>query len=87
MRVRANGIEMNVESSGEGKCLVLIHGYTDNLNLWYNQVPAFSEHYRVVTYDVRGFGKTEVRDVTYSMSLSDTPFLLRRCHPSSAPSI
>ncbi len=69
MRVRANGIEMNVESSGEGKCLVLIHGYTDNLNLWYNQVPAFSEHYRVVTYDVRGFGKTEVRDVTYSMSL------------------
>ena len=46
MKIKANGIEMNYELSGEGNCLVLIHGYTDNLNLWYNQVPAFSEHCR-----------------------------------------
>ncbi len=69
MKTRANGIEMNYELSGEGSCLVLIHGYTDNLNLWYNQVPALSEHYRMLTYDVRGFGKTEVREATYSMGL------------------
>ncbi len=69
MKIKANGIKMNYELSGEGNCLVLIHGYTDNLNLWYNQVPAFSEHYRVLTYDVRGFGKTEVRGGTYSMGL------------------
>ncbi len=69
MKVRANGIEMNVEQSGQGPCLVLIHGYTDNLNLWYNQVPEFSKRYRVLTYDVRGFGKTEVRPAAYSMGL------------------
>jgi pimeloyl-ACP methyl ester carboxylesterase len=69
MKIKANGIEMNYELFGEGNCLVLVHGYTDNLNLWYNQVPALSEHHRVLTYDVRGFGKTEVREATYSMEL------------------
>ncbi len=69
MKVKANGIEMNCELTGEGECLVLIHGYTDNLNLWYNQVPVFSERYRVLTYDVRGFGRTEVSRADYSMAL------------------
>ena len=69
MKIMANGIEMNYELSGEGNCLVLIHGYTDNLNLWYNQVSVLSAHCRMLTYDVRGFGKTEVRGGTYSMGL------------------
>jgi pimeloyl-ACP methyl ester carboxylesterase len=69
MKIKANGIEMEYELTGEGDCLVLIHGYSDNLNLWYNQVPAFSQHCQILTYDVRGFGKTEVREATYSMGL------------------
>lgn len=35
-------------------------GQADNLNAWFNQVPAFSQHYRVLTYDVRGHGQTEL---------------------------
>ncbi len=69
MKIKANGIEMNYELSGEGNCLVLIHGYSDNLNLWYNQTSAFSENYQLLTYDVRGFGKTEVVKTDYSMGL------------------
>jgi len=69
MKIKANGIEMNYELTGEGDCLVLIHGYTDNLNLWYNQVPALSGHCKLLTYDVRGFGKTEVSGDAYSIGL------------------
>ena len=69
MKVKANGIDMEYEVTGEGNCLVLIHGFTDNLNLWYNQAPVFSEHCRLLTYDVRGFGKTEVSGGAYSMGL------------------
>ncbi len=69
MKIKANGIEMHYELAGQGNCLVMIHGYTDNLNLWYNQVPALSERFCVLTYDVRGFGKTEVTEADYSMGL------------------
>ena len=60
---------MNYELAGEGECLVLIHGYSDNLNMWFNQTSGLSKHYRVLTYDVRGFGQTEKADTPYSMQL------------------
>ena len=59
MRIDANGISMNYEVEGSGKWLVLVHGMGDNLGAWYNQVPVFSQRYRVLTYDVRGHGQTE----------------------------
>ncbi len=69
MKVQANGILMNYELSGSGPTLVLIHGFTDNLKMWYHQVPEFSRGYRVLTYDVRGFGRTEPSPGPYSMAL------------------
>lgn len=69
MKIHANGIAMNYELAGEGHCLALIHGAGDNLHMWYNQVPAFSQQYRVLTYDVRGFGETELPEGELSMTL------------------
>jgi pimeloyl-ACP methyl ester carboxylesterase len=69
MKISANGIEMNYELSGQGNCLVLIHGFGDNLNMWYHQVPDLSKQYRVLTYDVRGFGQTGIAKDPYSMRL------------------
>ena len=69
MKVKANGIQMNYSLSGKGKNLVLIHGFTDNLNMWYNQVPEFSKNVQVLTYDVRGFGQTEKSAGPFSMDL------------------
>jgi len=69
MKITANGISMNCELSGSGRCFTLIHGAGDNLNAWYNQVPAFSQHYQVLTYDVRGHGQTELPEVELSTEL------------------
>lgn len=69
MKIKANGISMNYEIKGKGENLVLIHGAGDNLNMWYHQLPVFSKSYRVITYDVRGHGKTESPEAAYSMSL------------------
>jgi pimeloyl-ACP methyl ester carboxylesterase len=60
MKTRANGIMMNYELVGQGECLALIHGAGDNLHMWYEQVPSLSRRFRVLTYDVRGFGETEL---------------------------
>jgi pimeloyl-ACP methyl ester carboxylesterase len=69
VKIHANGILMNHELAGGGHCLALIHGAGDNLHMWYNQVPAFSRQYGVLTYDVRGFGETEFPEGELSMAL------------------
>ncbi len=51
-----NGIEIHYEVHGEGTPLVLAHGYTASLEMWRDQVPAFSSQYRLVIYDCRGHG-------------------------------
>ena len=37
---------------------MLAHGYTASLDMWREQVPAFSARYRLVIYDTRGHGAT-----------------------------
>lgn len=69
MKIKANGISMNCEIKGRGENLVLIHGAGDNLNMWYHQVPVFSRSHCVITYDVRGAGKTDRPEGEYSISL------------------
>lgn len=69
MKVRAGGIEISYELAGEGDALVLIHGFTDNLGMWYNQVPAFASRFKVLRYDVRGHGETETPRGGFSMDL------------------
>ena len=79
MKVNANGININYESTGSGKCLVLIHGFSDNLTMWPEQVRELSKNYRILTYDVRGHGETETPEGDFSMELfaDDLEALLR----------
>ncbi|UCF78426.1 MAG: alpha/beta hydrolase [Candidatus Eiseniibacteriota bacterium] len=51
-----DGVHISYEMEGEGPALVLIHGWSLNLKMWDDQVPAFSRRYQVVRYDRRGFG-------------------------------
>ena len=53
-----NGIDINYEVHGAGTPLVLTHGYSATLEMWREQVPAFSAKYRLVIYDSRGHGTT-----------------------------
>ena len=50
-------IELHYEDHGEGRPIVLIHGWPLSGRSWEAQVPALIEAgHRVVTYDRRGFG-------------------------------
>ncbi len=79
MKIKANRISMNYELSGRGRYFTLIHGAGDNLNAWYNQVPAFSQRYQVLTYDVRGHGQTELPEgeLTTELWVEDLYALLK----------
>jgi pimeloyl-ACP methyl ester carboxylesterase len=51
------------DTGGEGRAVVLIHGWPLSSESWSEQVPALQEAgYRVVAYDRRGFGRSNPGD-------------------------
>jgi 3-oxoadipate enol-lactonase len=44
--------------NGTGHPIVFIHGWAQNLEIWDEQVAAFSPRYRVIRFDRRGFGQS-----------------------------
>ena len=53
-----NGTRLYYEVAGSGDPIVLIHGNFGDRRYWDNQFEAFSKGYKVLRYDVRGFGKS-----------------------------
>lgn len=61
-----NGLQMYYEVAGAGQPVVFVHaGVADN-RLWDEQFALFAQHYKVVRFDLRGFGKTEPVDNEYT---------------------
>ncbi len=54
------------ETAGEGEAVVLIHGGGLDSRMWDSQFEALARSYRVVRYDVRGFGRSDPPDKPYS---------------------
>ena len=71
---KVDGINLAYNVKGNGPPLILIIGFASAQNLWYSTVRAFSTSYRVVTFDNRGFGKSDKPPGPYTtkMLASDT---------------
>lgn len=54
------------ESKGTGDPVVLIHGFSLDRRMWQPQIDFLSRKYHVVTYDMRGFGKSSLPTNEYS---------------------
>lgn len=55
------------DTGGNGRAVVLIHGWPLSGESWSEQVPAFeAAGYRVVTYDRRGFGRSDKPHTGYT---------------------
>ncbi len=50
--------------------VVLIHGFPFNNEMWYPQIELLGKNFRVIAYDVRGHGKSEVGDGQYMLEFS-----------------
>jgi pimeloyl-ACP methyl ester carboxylesterase len=77
--IHINDINLHYETSGQGEPLLFIHGLGSSIRDWENQVAYFRSHYRVVTLDLRGHGKSEKPPGAYSSRLfaSDIAELIR----------
>lgn len=55
----SDGTRIHYEDQGQGRPLVLIHGWTFSGRFFDRNVPALAEHARVVTVDLRGHGDSD----------------------------
>src|SRR5262245_36501062 len=61
---------VHYQNYGEGReAVVLVHGWSCNLNFWKANIPAFVNQSRVIAIDLPGHGESDKPQVTYSMDL------------------
>ena len=66
--VEVDGGRLYHETAGEGPGLVLIHAGFLDCRMWDSQFQLFSKSYKVIRYDVRGFGKSDIAKASFSDS-------------------
>ena len=69
MKNKINGIALYENGPREGRPVIFIHGFPFNHTMWAPQLQEFSKTYRVISYDLRGHGKSDVGDGQYTVEL------------------
>jgi pimeloyl-ACP methyl ester carboxylesterase len=54
-----NGVRIFYRDVGNGPAILLSHGYSATSGMWKGQAEAFSDRYRVVSWDMRGHGESD----------------------------
>ena len=57
--LQANGIQLNVQRSGEGPAVIFIHGLSSSMELWTALDQAKLAGRTLISYDLRGHGRSE----------------------------
>ena len=66
-KVNVNGIQIHYQTKGSGPDVILIHGVTASLAMWYVKVfPILASKFRVTVYDLRGHGLSTITPTGYT---------------------
>lgn len=77
MKAQVNEVELYYDLQGEGEPIVFIHGLLDDSSVWNAQIELFTANYRVITYDLRGHGRSDKPKGNYSIqTLADDLYAL-----------
>ena len=60
-------LNYQLDGPADAPVLVLSNSLGTNLHMWDAQIPAFTEHFRVLRYDTRGHGQSLVSSGSYSI--------------------
>ena len=65
---QVRGAQLYYETHGEGEPLILIPGFGVGMWIWFKQVNALAEHFRVIAFDHRDTGRSSRLFVPYSVA-------------------
>ena len=66
--IKTNEVKTYYKTAGEGPPIIFIHSLATCLELWEPQVKVFSKKFTVITYDLRGHGKTKGNGDKYTIN-------------------
>ncbi len=58
--IKLPGVDLALADQGAGRPVVLVHGFPMDQTIWARQVESLAPHYRLITPDLRGFGRSSV---------------------------
>ncbi|WP_409302314.1 2-succinyl-6-hydroxy-2,4-cyclohexadiene-1-carboxylate synthase [Peribacillus sp. SCS-155] len=59
MELLIDGVRYNIEVTGEGEPLLLLHGFTGSLKNWEFLIPIMGNQYKLIRVDIIGHGDTD----------------------------
>jgi pimeloyl-ACP methyl ester carboxylesterase len=68
MKVITNGLATEYEIIGEGKIILMLHGWGDSLHTFDKISKYLSKKYKIVRLDLPGFGLTEMQERAWEIS-------------------
>ena len=71
-KLNRNGVELYYEVRGEGVPVLLSHGYSASADMWKGQLEPFAKRYRLITWDMRGHGRTDYPEDLAAYSEAET---------------
>lgn len=70
LTLKVDHITINYDDQGQGAVpIIFIHGFPFDKNMWKPQVKFLKENYRVIAYDIRGFGRSMHDGTNFSIDL------------------
>lgn len=67
--IKIKGKRIAFSDTGEGPCLVFLHGFTESSTIWRRFIRNLSQRFRVVAVDLPGCGLSDCLDEVHSMEL------------------
>lgn len=66
-KINVHGVEYHVADQGSGPPILFVHGFPLDHTMWRPQLDVFSDSYRTIAPDLRGFGGSGVTPGTVTM--------------------
>jgi len=60
MELNLAGTRLYYEEQGSGQPVILLHAHSVDSDMWEPQMKMLSRHYRVIRYDLRGYGRSDL---------------------------
>ena len=70
LTIPVNNFQLSYDDVGEGSIpIIFLHGYPFDKTMWYNQLDFLRFSYRLISCDIRGFGKSTDEESALSIDL------------------